>query len=792
MNDARLNPGHVCPRSRFSTLQGLVLVSCCLIGTLAHAVSFIGTNIGGGGNGLALADVNGDGKLDILEANGNLTVLLGNGDGTFQPIRQFVGAPNSTSVVAVDLNGDGNLDAVLTDSSGSVYTFLGNGDGTFQTSRQFSTGTGFNPISIVAADFNGDGKMDVVVGDQGCASGCSMFTVTLMLGNGDGTLGTPKHINIPSLPYALAVGDFNKDNKKDLAVMVASDVVILLGDGDGTFQPPLSNSLSSGAQGGIAIADLNRDGNQDIVVGTGNVEAVAVLLGNGNGTFGAPKYFYDPLADVPSAVAVGDFNGDGIPDIATGESGCCPSTSSSAVSVIQGNGDGTFGSYQRFIIPGASLTPNAAEYIVTGDFNADGKTDMAMIMGGVIGGTVYMKNTTGSTPASFSLGSLTLSPSTVAGGGNSRANVMLVPGAVTPMGSKQIAMSSSNTNAATVPSNAEMIAGMNNVFVQVLTNSGVTSTSTSTIAASSGNRVSGTLTVTAGTPPVISSLVISPSTVMSGNGANGTITLSGPAPSGDATVNLTSSDSTVASVPATATVPQGQTQGVFSIYSGTVSTSKTATVTATYSTSSKSATLTVNPQVNVAVSSLTLNPASVAGGASSTATVTLVSAAPSGGQAVNIGSSTIYANPSVVTLTIPAGQTSGTFTVNTTSPPSTTTAQLSASSGGATVYANLTITAGTQAPALSSVTLNPTSVTGGSGSIGTVTLSAVATSGTAVSLSSSNTSAAKVPSSVTVAAGATSATFTVTTSKVYSNTSSTITATLNGASKAAVLTVTRR
>jgi FG-GAP-like repeat len=853
------------------------------------AVSFIGTNVGGGGNGIAVADVNGDGKLDIIEANTGVTVLLGNGDGTFQAARQFAAGPSASSVVVADFNGDGKPDVAVSDAStSSVYILLGNGDGTFQPARQFATGQGVNPISIVAADFDGDGKLDVAVGDQGCVSSCGSYTITILLGNGDGTLQPPQHVNIPGLPYGLAAADFNHDGKQDLAVTAGAGlVVILLGKGDGTFQAPLTNTLTSGATGpgNVAVADFNRDGIPDLAVATGEGQAVAILLGHGDGTFAAPMNYFDSLDDVPNFVAVGDFSGDGFLDIAIAETGCCPSTVDGAVSVIQGNGDGTFRSYQRFIVPGFAI-PNAAEYIAIGDFNKDGKVDMAMIMGGTIGGTVYMKNTTGTSPASFSLGALALTPSTVAGGSNSTANVMAAANAVAPSGSKTINLSSSNTNAATVPSTATMLSGMNNVLVRVLTNSGVTSTTTSTITASANNSVNAVLTVTKGSPPTIQTFTVSPTSITSGFGANGTITLSGPAPSTDATINLSSSNPSAASVPATATVPAGQTQTFFSIYSGSVSTSTTVTLTASYGTSSQTATLTVNPASSVAVSTLTLNPTTVAGGASSTATVTLKAPAGSGGQAVNIGSSSTVAIPSVAALTIPAGQSSGTFTVNTSSPSTTTTATISASAGGATANAALTINpaaitlssltispnnvaggsssqgtvtlssapsgnavvmlvssnssvatvpASVTVPAgatsalftiatssvtltqnvtisatysttlnamltvsapmgvtLSSLTLEPTSVSGGSSSTGTVTLSAAPTSATTIALSSSKTSTATVPSNVTVAAGSTSATFTISTQRVSSNTNVTITASLAGASKTAVLTVTRR
>jgi len=769
------------------TLTVIYLVMTSFVASAS--VSFIGTNIGGGGNGITVADVNGDGKLDIVEANIGVTVFLGNGDGTFQPARQFTAGPSASSVVVADFNGDGKLDIAVSDGSTySVYILLGNGDGTFQAARQFVTGTGVNPISIVAADFNGDGKMDVAVGDQGCPSGCTSYTITVLLGNGDGTLQAPQHVTVPGLPFGLAVADLNKDGKQDLAVTAGAGlVVILLGNGDGTFQPPLTNTLTSGATGpgNVAVADFNRDGIPDLAVATGEGQAVAILLGHGDGTFASPKNYFDSLSDVPNFVAVGDFNGDGYADIAIAETGCCPSTVDAAVSVIQGKGDGTFGSYQRFIIPGFAI-PNAAEYIAIGDFNKDGKNDMAMVMGGTIGGTVYMKNTTGTSPASFSLGSLTLTPSTVAGGSNSTANVMAAANAVAPAGSQTINLSSSDTNAVTVPGTATMLSGMNNVLVQVQTNSGVTSTTTSTITASANNSVSAVLTVTAGSPPAIQSFTVNPTTVTSGFGANGTITLSGPAPSTDATINLSSSNSAAASVPATATVPAGQTQGTFSITTGNVSSSTIVTLTATYSTSTKTATLTVNPASSVPVSSLTLNPTTVSGGASSTATVTLTAAAGSGGQAVNIASSSTVAVPSVTVLTIPAGQTSGTFTVNTSSPSTTTTATISASAGGATENATLTINSA--AITLSSLTISPSNVAGGSNSRGSVTLSSAPSSNTVVTLASSNTSVAPVPASVTVPAGATTASFTITTSAVTSTQTVTISATY-GTTQSAALTV---
>jgi hypothetical protein len=195
---------------------------------------------------------------------------------------------------------------------------------------------------------------------------------------------------------------------------------------------------------------------------------------------------------------------------------------------------------------------------------------------------------------------------------------------------------------------------------------------------------------------------------------------------------------------------------------------------------------------SVSLSSLSLNPTSVAGGNSSTGTVTLSGAAPPGGAQVALASSNTTAARVPSSVTVAAGATSATFTVSTSSVAASTTVTISAAFGGATMSASLTVTpASPPPPTLSSLALNPTSVTGGNPSTGTVTLSGPApVGGVQVTLSSSNATAAAVPSSVMVAAGATSASFTVSTSAVPSSTTATISAAYSGATRSASLTVT--
>ena len=293
------------------------------------------------------------------------------------------------------------------------------------------------------------------------------------------------------------------------------------------------------------------------------------------------------------------------------------------------------------------------------------------------------------------------------------------------------------------------------------------------------------------TPISLSSLTMNPTTVVGGaQSSTGTVTLSGPAPTGGAVVSLSSSNPSVAAVPASVTVPAGASSASFLATTSAVVASTAVTISASYGGASRTASLTVTPPT-ATLSSLTLNPTSVTGGTqSSTGTVTLSGPSPSGGAVVSLASS----NPSVAavpaSVTVPAGASSASFTVTTSAVVASTAVTISASYGGASRTASLTVTPPTAT--LSSLTLNPTSVVGGTqSSTGTVTLSGPAPSGGAVvSLSSSNPSAAAVPAGVTVPAGASTASFAVTTGAVVASTTVSITASFGGASRTASLAVT--
>ena len=298
------------------------------------------------------------------------------------------------------------------------------------------------------------------------------------------------------------------------------------------------------------------------------------------------------------------------------------------------------------------------------------------------------------------------------------------------------------------------------------------------------------LSSSAPTSVSLSSLSLNPTSVTGGNSSTGTVTLSGAAPAGGATIALSSSNTAAATVPSSVTVAAGVTSATFTVSTSAVAASTTVTISGTYSGATRSASLTVTPAPPPppTLSSLALNPTSVVGGNSSTGTVTLSGAAPAGGATVALSSSNTTVAQVPSTVAVAAGATSATFTVSTSAVASSTTVTISATYSGATGSAPLTVTpAPPPPPTVSSLTLNPANVFGGQSSTGTVTLTGPAPAGGAQVLLSSSNSAARVPSSVIVPAGATSATFTVNTSFVLISTSATISASYNGTARTATL-----
>lgn len=288
----------------------------------------------------------------------------------------------------------------------------------------------------------------------------------------------------------------------------------------------------------------------------------------------------------------------------------------------------------------------------------------------------------------------------------------------------------------------------------------------------------------------LSSLTLNPTMVQGGGSATGTVTLTGSAPTGGTQVSLFS-DASAATVPSTVTVPAGQSSATFTVSTSSVSASATANITATIGSVSRSAALQITaPAATLTLNSVSVSPATLTSGATATGTVSLSSAAPAGGAVVSLSSGNTAAATVAASVTVPAGSTSATFAVVAKTVSADTAVTLYASYAGATRTATITVTKPAATASLSSVTLNPASVTGGSSSTGTVTLTGAAPSGGAVISLSDNSASASVPTSVTVPAGATSATFSVSTTAVSSSTSATVTASYGGTSRTATLSIT--
>jgi hypothetical protein len=311
---------------------------------------------------LATADLRHLGILDLVttefvNGTGNLAVLLGNGDGTFQAPHLYPAGPGASKLVVGDFNGDGNFDvAVSGPPSNVVWVFLGNGDGTFQ-----------DPISVPAVSTSRAQVHDLAVGhfhDPNILDLVTLDTgnqVNVILGNGDGTFQTPVSYDLGrGLPGNVTVVDINQDGRDDIFASTDSGVQLLLGNGDGTFQAPVPFTLGFPE----AVADLNGDGRSDLVLLTrsGFNLDYSVALGNGDGTYQAPYR----IAPATGALALADFNGDGVLDLAE------LNFQGSAVKVLLGNGDGTFKDPVRSAV---GAEPRA---VVAGDFNGDGLPDLAV------------------------------------------------------------------------------------------------------------------------------------------------------------------------------------------------------------------------------------------------------------------------------------------------------------------------------------------------------------------------------------------------------------------------------
>ncbi|MEG4030535.1 MULTISPECIES: DUF4347 domain-containing protein [unclassified Microcoleus] len=319
---------------------------------------------------VATADFNKDGNLDLAFAttgeNRNVSIALGDGTGQFGAATNLNTSPPSAvttwSVAVGDFNQDGNSDLVTANSStNDVSLLLGNGDGTFGAATYF--GGVLGPASVAVGDFNGDGNLDLATVNQ------TSNNVSILPGNGNGSFGAVTNLSLGSdyysNPYFVLVGDFNKDGKSDLAtanVGYNNSVSILLQNANSTFGAATNFTVGNSPKY-IAVGDFNGDNNPDLATSNETSNNVSILLGDGTGSFSGATNF--SVGTQPLAIASGDFNADGKVDLATANNG------SGDVSVLFGSGNGSFATATNFIV---GTNPQG---IIVGDFNKDGLSDLA-------------------------------------------------------------------------------------------------------------------------------------------------------------------------------------------------------------------------------------------------------------------------------------------------------------------------------------------------------------------------------------------------------------------------------
>ncbi len=329
--------------------------------------------VGNGPSAIVAADLNGDGRRDLVTANtgdNTVSVLLAQAGGTFAPAQAYPTGAKPSAVAVADLNGDGEPDlAVANAGDGAVSVLFGQGNGAFAAAVSYPAGMG--PASVAVADLNGDGEPDLAVANA------SDDTVGVLLNQGGGTFAPAIAVAVGKSPSAVAAGDLNGDGKPDLVIAcnASQQASVLINQGNGVFAPAVDYATNAGPTA-LALADLDGDGSLDLAVVNAETsglgfpnDALSVFLNHGDGTFAAAASYADFMHIYPlTAVAAADLNGDGEPNLVV--SGSLQGTGVVDVYVNQGNG--------TFAEPVGYGPGDAALGVAVADLNGDGRPDLAV------------------------------------------------------------------------------------------------------------------------------------------------------------------------------------------------------------------------------------------------------------------------------------------------------------------------------------------------------------------------------------------------------------------------------
>jgi hypothetical protein len=321
--------------------------------------------VGASPSSVAVADINGDGRLDLIYANANnntLTALTNNGGGIFGSNATYSVGNFPSSVVAADIKGNGKVALICANALDRTLTVLtNNGNGVFGSNATYIVASSpASPLSIVAVDVNGDGKLDLVCGNH------ALFgSILILTNNGSGIFGSNATYGANGECTLIKAADVNGDGAPDIICLnpgsTPCTLFVLTNNGSGAFGSNATYAVDNFDTSSFVVADVNGDSKRDIVYANPFANTLSVLTNNGSGVFGSNATY---TVSSPGAVTAADINGDGMPDL------ICANVNSNTVTVLTNNGSGIFG------LASTNTVGGSPDSVITADVNNDGKLDL--------------------------------------------------------------------------------------------------------------------------------------------------------------------------------------------------------------------------------------------------------------------------------------------------------------------------------------------------------------------------------------------------------------------------------